>query len=490
MEGDLIMNVISLFKSRLLAFFDSKFTKRKQFNGDPNLLDETYNVVRSNLAGNITNNIIKSAYAAEEELFLGLDTNSNGLTEAKAEEKLAIHGYNQIEKQEKLTWYKHLWLCYSNPFNLLLTFLDLFYIITNDIRGIIVLSAMIIISTVLRFVQEQRSNNAADKLKEMVSTTATVIRLEHEDAKTAALNKRQASTNLYNIGTNKVEIPIHLIVPGDIVMLSAGDLIPADLRILGAKDLFVSQATLTGESLPVEKFSKPLKDNNKDPLDLENIAYMGTTVVSGSARAVVITTAKNTIFGSLADKVMSSKVVETSFQVGINKVSWLLIYFMLIMTPIVFILNGVTKHDWMGAALFALSIAVALTPEMLPMIVTSTLAKGAVAMSRQKVIVKRLDAIQNFGAMDILCTDKTGTLTQDKICLERHTNIFGEDYDDVLEYAYLNSYYQTGLKNLLDVAVLERTHFGDIPDLVKKYTKVDEVPFDFQRRRMSVVVSD
>ncbi|MCC2624391.1 MAG: magnesium-translocating P-type ATPase [Burkholderiales bacterium] len=484
------MNVISLFKGRLIAFFDNRFTRRRQFSGDPNLLDENYDVVRSNLAANITQNIIESAYASEEELFSRLNANIGGLTESKVEEKLALHGYNEIEKQEQLSWYKHLWLCYKNPFNLLLTFLDIFYIITDDIRGIVVLSSMIIISTVLRFVQEQRSNNAADKLKEMVSTTATVLRIEDEDDETIAMYERQVNANLYNASANKIEVPINQIVPGDIVMLSAGDLIPADLRILGAKDLFVSQATLTGESLPVEKFSLPLKSGNKDSLELENIAFMGTTVVSGSARAIVLTTGRHTVFGSLADKVISQEVVETSFQVGINKVSWLLIYFMLIMAPIVFLLNGFTKHDWMDAALFALSIAVALTPEMLPMIVTSTLAKGAVAMAREKVIVKRLDAIQNFGAMDILCTDKTGTLTQDKICLERHTNIFGEEYDDVLEYAYLNSYYQTGLKNLLDVAVLERANFGDIPDLVKKYTKVDEVPFDFQRRRMSVVVSD
>lgn len=484
------MNVISLFKDRLIAFFDNRFTKRRQFSGDPNLLDKSHDVVRSHLASTISANIIKSAYATEEDLFSDLDANIGGLTEAKVESKLELYGFNEIEKQEKLSWYKHLWLCYRNPFNLLLTFLDLFYIVTDDIRGIVVLSAMILISTVLRFVQERRSNNAADKLKEMVSTTATVLRIEDEDDETIAMYERQVNANLYNSSASRVEIPIKQIVPGDIVMLSAGDLVPADLRILGAKDLFVSQATLTGESLPVEKFSKLVKENNKDPLELENIAFMGTTIVSGSAKAIVLTTGKQTIFGSLANKVISSDVVETSFQVGINKISWLLIYFMLIMSPIVLLLNGFTKHDWMDAALFALSIAVGLTPEMLPMIVTSTLAKGAVAMSRQKVIVKRLDAIQNFGAMDILCTDKTGTLTQDKICLERHTNIFGEDYDDVLEYAYLNSYYQTGLKNLLDVAVLERTNFGDIPDLVKKYRKVDEVPFDFQRRRMSVIVSD
>lgn len=484
------MSIISIFKDRLIAFFDNRFTRRRQFSGDPNLLDEKYDVVRSHMDASITQGILKAAYAKEEDLFSELDANIGGLTESKVEAKLEIFGYNEIEKQEKLSWYRHLWLCYRNPFNLLLTFLDIFYIVTDDIQGIVVLSAMIVISTILRFVQERRSNNAADKLKEMVSTTATVFRIEDEDDETIAMYERQVNANLYNAVANKVEIPIKQMVPGDIVMLSAGDLVPADLRILAAKDLFVSQAALTGESLPVEKFAKPLKENNNNALELENMAFMGTTVVSGSARAIVLATGKNTIFGSLANRVISSEIVETSFQIGINKVSWLLIYFMLVMSPIVFLLNGITKHDWMDAVLFALSIAVGLTPEMLPMIVTSTLAKGAVAMSRQKVIVKRLDAIQNFGAMDILCTDKTGTLTQDKICLERHTNIFGEDYDDVLEYAYLNSYYQTGLKNLLDVAVLERTNFGDIPDLVKKYRKVDEVPFDFQRRRMSVVVSD
>ena len=289
---------------------------------------------------------------------------------------------------------------------------------------------------------------------------------------------------------DKKEITIKEIVPGDIVALSAGDLIPADLRILTAKDLFVSQAALTGESMPVEKFMVQAKSNISDPLELENIGFMGTNVISGTAIAIVIATGKHTIFGSLADKVIKRAVVNTSFQNGINRVSWLLIYFMLVMSPIVFILNGITKHDWMSALMFALSIAVGLTPEMLPMIVTSTLAKGAVKMSRRKVIVKRLDAIQNFGAMNILCTDKTGTLTQDKICLERHTDIMGEDFDDVFEYAYLNSYYQTGLKNLLDVAVLERANFGDIPELIRLHKKVDEVPFDFKRRRMSVVVED
>lgn len=485
------MRVVDSVKDRLIAFFDNRFTNRKQFAGDPNLLDENYGIVKHDAPVTITKALLDFAYGNEEDIFSKLDANLNGLTESQVSAKHIQYGFNQIGAQEKLTWYKHLWLCYKNPFNLLLTVLDLFYLITNDIRGIIVLTLMIVISTVLRFVQELRSNKAADKLKEMVSTTATVLRIEDEDEdETIAMYERQVNANLYYAGSNRVEVPIKELVPGDIVLLSAGDLIPADIRIFRAKDMFVSQASLTGESLPVEKFAIQHKQNVRDSLELENIAFMGTTVVSGTAKAIVLATGRQTIFGSLADKVVNQQVVENSFQTGINKVSWLLIYFMLVMSPLVFLLNGLTKHSWMDAALFALSIAVGLTPEMLPMIVTSTLAKGAVAMSRRKVIVKRLDAIQNFGAMDILCTDKTGTLTQDKICLERHTNIFGEDYDDVFEYAYLNSYHQTGLKNLLDVAVLERANFGDIPELVKKYRKIDEVPFDFQRRRMSVVVTD
>ncbi|MFN7094353.1 MAG: magnesium-translocating P-type ATPase, partial [Burkholderiales bacterium] len=458
--------------------------------GDPNLLDENYGVNRAAASSAITQNLLRNAYLNEESLFSELESNLTGLDEATVVAKQEKFGFNEIEGQQKLTWYKHLWLCYKNPFNLLLTILDLFYLITDEVRGIVVLTLMIVISTVLRFVQELRSNKAADKLKEMVSTTVSVLRVDGED-ESIALYERQVSANLYHTQVNRIEVPIKEIVPGDIVTLSAGDLIPADVRILSAKDLFVSQASLTGESLPVEKFALQTKAEVKDSLELENIGFMGSNVVSGTATAIVLATGKNTVFGSLADRVVNTSVnEETSFQNGINRVSWLLIYFMLVMSPIVFILNGLTKHEWMSAAMFALSIAVGLTPEMLPMIVTSTLAKGAVAMSRRKVIVKRLDAIQNFGAMDILCTDKTGTLTQDKICLEKHTDIFGQDFDDVLEYAYLNSYYQTGLKNLLDVAVLEQANFGDIPELVKKFKKVDEVPFDFQRRRMSVVVTD
>ncbi len=483
------MSILDNVKTKIIEFFDKKFTHRSQFVGDPNLFDENYHLINHVSPESTASQVIKHSYMSADDLYQELSSTPHGLKIIEVERNRDKFGKNEIASQEKLTWYKHLWLCYKNPFNLLLTLLDGFFVVTDDVRGMVVITLMIIISTILRFVQENRSNNAADQLKAMVSTSATVYRFDEED-EIIALYEEQVNDNLFNMRANKIEIPIRELVVGDIITLSAGDLISADVRILLAKDLFVSQASLTGESLPSEKFALQSKANVENMLELENIGFMGTNVVSGTATAIVIAVGKNTIFGSLAKKVTTHGVVDTSFHRGINKVSWLLIYFMLIMSPIVFVLNGVTKHDWMSAFMFALSIAVGLTPEMLPMIVTSTLAKGAVLMSKRKVIVKRLDAIQNFGAMNILCTDKTGTLTQDKICLERHTNIMGEDFDDVLEYAYLNSYYQTGLKNLLDVAILERANFGDIPELIRKYRKVDEVPFDFQRKRMSVVVED
>lgn len=488
------MNIVTVFKARLLAFFDNKFTKRSQFQGDTNLLDENHILDGNEASKAVTQNLIRHSYLAKSDSLSILKSDIEGLTPKEVQQKLEEFGFNEIDKQEELSWYKHLWLSYKNPFNLLLTVLATVSYLTDDLAGTVVISGMIFISTVLRFVQERRSNNAADKLKEMVSTTVTVVRHDEDDddeddEHIVHLERQIASLNPMKID-NKIEVQIKYLVPGDIITLSAGDMIPADVRILTAKDLFVSQAALTGESLPVEKFAEQKEKNVIDVLELQNIGFMGSNIVSGSALAIVLTTGRSTFFGALADKVIAQDTTETSFQKGVNKVSWLLIYFMLVMSPIVFLINGLTTHAWRDAALFALSVAVGLTPEMLPMIVTSTLAKGAVFMSRRKVIVKRLDAIQNFGAMNILCTDKTGTLTQDKICLEKHIDVFGKDYDDVLEYAYLNSYYQTGLKNLLDVAVLERGNFGDIPLLVKRFTKVDEVPFDFQRRRMSVVVSE
>jgi len=278
------------------------------------------------------------------------------------------------------------------------------------------------------------------------------------------------------------------LVTGDLIVLSAGDMIPADCRVLAAKDLFIAQAAITGESLPVEKFAEQ-KGETTAALEQSNLVFMGTNVISGSATALVVATGDRTFFGTLAARVVAADPVPTAFQAGVNSVSWLLIRFALVMVPIVLLVNGFTKGNWTEAFLFALSVAVGLTPEMLPMIVTSTLAKGAVLLSHKKVVVKRLDAIQNFGAMDVLCTDKTGTLTQDKIAVARKADVFGQPSDEVLNLAFLNSYYQTGLKNLLDRAVLEHVELATELKLEQGYRKIDEIPFDFERRRMSVVVS-
>ena len=330
---------------------------------------------------------------------------------------------------------------------------------------VLIIATMVLLSGGLRFVQETRSGNVADKLLGMLHTTACVER-----------------------AGQKAEIPLEEIVAGDLVYLSAGDMIPADLRILCAKDLFLSQSALTGESEAVEKLGTDV--SQKAALtDTANLAFLGSNVVSGSAKALVLAVGNNTMLGRMA-KELNTKPPKTTFEKGVNSVSWVLIRFMLLMVPVVLFVNGLTKGDWMQASLFAISIAVGLTPEMLPMIVTTSLAKGALAMSKQKVIIKNLNSIQNLGSMDILCTDKTGTLTQDKVVLEYHLNVDGKEDDRVLRHAFLNSYFQTGLKNLIDLAVIQRQEELGAQALVEKYTKVDEIPFDFQRRRMSVVVQD
>ena len=437
--------------------------------------------------------LLKASRASPEQVLASLGSHPNGLTESQAADIRLRVGLNEVGHEKPLRWYVHLWRCYRNPFNLLLTVLAAISFYTEDVRATIVIGAMVLLSTLVRFFQETRSNRAADRLKEMVSTTATVLR--RDPAEIAAEEaRRYFQAVLRPKPPRRVEIRLKRLVPGDVVLLSAGDMIPADIRLLSAKDLFVSQSAMTGESLPVEKFSEHRGPPTNNPLELDNIAFMGTNVVSGSATGVVVTIASQTYFGALAQKVTAASPTTNAFQTGVNKVSWLLIRFMIVMTPIVLLINGFTKGNtpgaWTEAFLFALSIAVGLTPEMLPMIVTSTLAKGAVYLSRQKVIIKRLDAIQNFGAMDVLCTDKTGTLTQDKIFLSRACGAFGEDSDTVLEIAYLNSYYQTGLKNLLDVAVLEHVEVQRELAVSTAFRKVDEIPFDFTRRRMSVVVAE
>ena len=433
---------------------------------------------------------LAEAAAADPDVLLArLGTHADGLTDHQAGDIRARVGCNEVEHEKPLPWWGHLGRCYINPFNLLLTVLALVSWFTEDHKATLVISSMVALSTLLRFWQEGKSNRAAEKLKAMVSTTATVLRRDISE-EAAPVFAQYYGAHLAAKPAHRVELPMAELVPGDIVLLSAGDMIPADCRVLAAKDLFVAQAALTGESLPVEKFAVPRDPASANPLELDNLLFMGTNVVSGSATAVVLATGNATYFGALASRVTATDRAPTAFQAGVNKVSWLLIRFMFVMAPLVLLINGFTKGDWLEALLFALSIAVGLTPEMLPMIVTSTLAKGAVFLSRKKVIVKRLDAIQNFGAMDVLCTDKTGTLTQDRIFLARHVDVWGQESDDVLEMAYLNSYFQTGLKNLLDVAVLEHVDVHQELNPAKNYRKVDEIPFDFNRRRMSVVVSE
>lgn len=441
------------------------------------------------LSPQLVKTLVVAANSDPDELLKELETHHDGLSETEAEYTRGRVGLNEIAQEKPPSWRVHLWYCYKNPFNLLLSVLAIMSYYTDDVTGSIVISTMVFISTLLRFVQETRSNKAADKLREMVSNTATVMRRDpSENAAYDAI--KYFGVRIHVKEARRVELPIKLLVPGDLILLSAGDMIPADVRILTSKDLFISQSAMTGESLPVEKFTTNRHGSTNNPIELDNIGYMGTNVVSGTARAVVVTTGNRTYFGALAARVTATDRTPTAFQAGVNKVSWLMMRFMMVMTPIVLLINGFTKGDWLDAFLFSVSIAIGLTPEMLPMIVTTTLAKGAVSLSRKKVIVKRLDAIQNFGAMDVLCTDKTGTLTQDRIFLQRHTDVFGEESERVLDYAYLNSHYQTGLKNLLDVAVLE--HAGVHPELkdAANFSKVDEVPFDFQRRRMSVIVAE
>ena len=419
------------------------------------LLDSlTDTTVSREVPPSLAHTLVAAANSDSAVLIDTLGTHTDGLSEAEADALRQQHGFNEVEHEQPLSRWVHLWHCYKNPFNLLLTLLAAVSLATDDVQAAVVIGTMVVLSTVLRFWQEAKSNKAADALKAMVSNTATVMRRDFS-ADAAPIFGKFYGASLRIKGAQRIELPIKQLVPGDLIVLSAGDMIPADCRVLSAKDLFVSQAAMTGESMPVEKFAHQSNAQATSALELDNILFMGTNVVSGAATAVVLTTGNSTYFGALAQRVGATDRGPTSFQTGVNKVSWLLIRFMFVMAPLVLFINGFTKGDWTEALLFALSVAVGLTPEMLPMIVTSTLAKGAVFLSRKKVIVKRLDAIQNFGAMDVLCTDKTGTLTQDKIFLARHVDVWGQESDDVLEMAYLNSYYQTGLKNLLDVAVLE-----------------------------------
>ncbi len=428
-----------------------------------------------------------AATSPVKEVLKTLNTTLCGLDGEGVSASRAGYGSNRVTHEKKKSPAKRLAEAFINPFTAILLFLALVSTMTDmvfpyfslfgslpedfDCLTVVIILTMVIISGTLRFVQESRSGSAAEKLLAMITTTCTVTRKNQE----------------------KTEIPMDELVVGDIIHLSAGDMVPADVRILEAKDLFISQASLTGESEPVEK--TPCVSGEKDSItDYADIAFMGSSVVSGSASAVAVCVGDGTLFGSMASAV-AGEAAETSFTKGVNAVSWVLIRFMLVMVPLVFFINGITKGDWLDAFLFGISIAVGLTPEMLPMIVTTCLAKGAVSMSKKQTIVKNLNSIQNFGAIDILCTDKTGTLTQDQVVLEYHWNVNGEDDLRVLRHAYLNSYFQTGYKNLMDLAIIRKTEEAEaedprLVDLSEHYRKADEIPFDFARRRLTTVVQD
>jgi Mg2+-importing ATPase len=406
----------------------------------------------------------QAAALSTAELFKMLRTSESGLESAEAAKRLEEVGPNEVAREKKHTWLDRLWVAARNPLVVLLTVLALVSYGTGDLRAGTVMLLMVFLGLGLRFVQETRADTAAAKLKAMIRVTATVLR------------DGQAT-----------EIPIEQIVPGDVVRLSAGDMIPADVRLLGAKDLFVIQATLSGESLPVEKSEAPDTRAGIGPLERSSLCFLGTSVESGSARGIVMATGSQTYLGKVASA-LAGQPVETSFDRGIKQFTWLMIRFMLVMVPLVFVVNGVTKHDWREAFFFALAVAVGLTPEMLPMVVSVCLSKGAMAMSKKKVIVKRLNSIQNFGAMDVLCTDKTGTLTIDRVILEIHCDVFKRTSDEVLRDAYLISHFQTGLKNVLDRAVLQHQEVHQQFKL-EQFQKVDEIPFDFSRRMMSVVIA-
>ena len=411
----------------------------------------------------VSQELVDSANMDSVAIFLKFETRCEGLSEAEARERLVKFGPNVFAKDQRVGIGVLIWHAVLNPLVILLAVLAGISFATNDFRAGSVMSIMIALGVGLKLVQEAKAGSAAAKLKAMISVTATVLR------------DGQPS-----------ERPVSQLVRGDVVTLAAGDMIPADVRILNAKDLFVTQGSLTGESFPVEKFEVERNHTTKVAVELSSIAFLGTSVESGSALGIVVATGKDTYLGGMAQSIMEQPE-ETAFDKGIASFTWLMLRFVLMMVPLVFVINGLTKGNWGEAFFFAIAVAVGLTPEMLPMIVTVCLSKGAIAMSRKKVIVKRLNAIQNLGAMDVLCTDKTGTLTMDQVILERYCDVVLKEDQGVLALAYTNSHFQTGLKNVLDRAVLSHTEthqHANIPN----YQKVDEIPFDFERRIMSVVV--
>ena len=416
-------------------------------------------------------NLIKDSYLSVDQLFNKYKTSYNGLDNEEVEERIDNYGKNTIEIRENHPILNRLKDAVINPFNIVLIIVamitlatDVIFASSKDYSTFILIMSTIIISAVISFSQSTKSDNAAKQLKSMISNKMDIIR--------------------DGVVTS---VPVEEVVPGDIVKLSSGDMIPADIRFLEAKDLFIDQAALTGESAAVEKFAEWKKES--EITDLNNIGFMGTDVVSGTATALVLTTGENTYFGNMA-KSLESVYQQNSFEKGVNDISMVLIRMMCIMLPIILAINIFTKNDIWDSIIFAITIAVGLTPEMLPVIMTSTLAKGAVMMSKEKTIVKRLNSIQTFGQMDILCTDKTGTLTEDKVILEKYMDCYGNESKRILKHSFLNSYFQTGLKNLIDQAVIARAEKDGLGYLKEDYERIDEIPFDFVRRRMSVLLRD
>jgi Mg2+-importing ATPase len=403
------------------------------------------------------------AHIEKADVFTKLKTSLEGLSHAEAEARRIEYGPNAVATEKRRGWLWRLLKASRNLLVILLAILATVSFATGDISGGTVMTLMLILGVVLRFVQESRADAAAAKLKAMISVTAAVVREGQEE-----------------------EIPLNQLVPGDIVKLCAGDMIPADLRLVASRDLFVAQAALTGESLPTEKYDVRESREDVAPLELANVCFLGTSVESGSATAVVAATGGQTYFGRMASSIIGEEVT-TSFDQGMNRFTVLMIQFILVMVPLVFLINGLTKHHWGEAFFFSIAVAVGLTPEMLPMIVSVCLSNGAIAMSKKKVIVKRLSSIQNLGAMDILCTDKTGTLTLDRVILERFCDVMQKENEDVLLDAYLIAHFQTGLRNVLDRAVLKYREIHE-ESSIEEYRKIDEIPFDFSRRMMSVVV--
>jgi Mg2+-importing ATPase len=427
----------------------------------------------------------EGADASLQDVLDRLRSDPQGLSWGEAQRRLERFGPNETVSRRVPNWPKLLWHAANNPFNGVLVLLGLVSLLTDDLSAAVIMTVMVVLSTGLRFWQERKSLIQAESLRKLVRNKATVLRAGNE-----VIAERQPSSLNYTAS----DILLEQLVPGDIVLLSAGDMIPGDLRLVESRDLFVTQSALTGEAMPIEKSAGRGHDAGNDSssaemslLDRPNLLFMGSSVISGAGKAVVLATGQHTYFGAMASKLIDQRT-HTAFDRGVNRVSWLLIRFMMVMVPIVFFINGLSKGQWTDAFFFAVAVAVGLTPEMLPMIVNANLARGALTMSRQQCIVKQLNAIQNLGAMDILCTDKTGTLTQDHVTLMEYMDLHGQNSRRVLEHAYLNSLFQTGLKNLLDLAVVERGVAEGLRDLEKSFRKIDEIPFDFTRRRMSIVL--